>query len=76
LAQSQLGKVSGLQINETSGGVNGGTRIVEGSRSITGNNEALSMSDSTLFQQQLHCNNFTPWELVGSSVLKELRTVQ
>ena len=49
VVQSLVGKVSGLQINRTSGGVNGGTRIVlRGSRSITGNNEALVVIDNAI----------------------------
>ncbi|NRT10914.1 SusC/RagA family TonB-linked outer membrane protein [Flavobacterium sp. 14A] len=49
VVQSLVGKVSGLQINKTSGGVNGGTRIVlRGSRSITGNNEALVVIDNAI----------------------------
>ena len=49
VVQSLVGKVSGLQINKTSGGVNGGTRIVlRGSRSITGNNEALIVIDNAI----------------------------
>lgn len=49
VVQSLVGKVSGLQINRTSGGVNGGTRIVlRGNRSITGNNEALIVIDNAI----------------------------
>jgi TonB-linked SusC/RagA family outer membrane protein len=49
VVQSLVGKVSGLQINRTSGGVNGETRIVlRGSRSITGNNEALIVIDNAI----------------------------
>ncbi|OAB27660.1 TonB-linked outer membrane protein, SusC/RagA family [Flavobacterium fryxellicola] len=57
VVQSLVGKVSGLQINKSSSGVNGTNRIVlRGSRSITGNNEALvvidnSISSSAVLQQ-------------------------
>ena len=47
--QSLIGKVSGLQISSTSGGVNSVSRIVlRGSRSITGNNEALVVIDGAI----------------------------
>lgn len=46
---SLTGKVSGLQINTTSNGVNGRSRIVlRGSRSIGGNNEALVVIDGAI----------------------------
>ncbi|WP_188049959.1 SusC/RagA family TonB-linked outer membrane protein [Flavobacterium sp. GP15] len=49
VVQSLVGKVSGLQINKSSSGVNGTTRIVlRGSRSITGNNEALIVIDNAI----------------------------
>jgi outer membrane cobalamin receptor len=65
VVQSLVGKVSGLQINKSSNGVNGTSRIVlRGSRSITGNNEALvvidnAISSSTVLQQ-------LPPELIAS----------
>jgi TonB-linked SusC/RagA family outer membrane protein len=47
--QSLTGKVSGLQINTTSNGVNPDTRIVlRGNRSITGNNQALVVIDNAV----------------------------
>jgi len=47
--QSLNGKVSGLQINATSNGVNGETRVVlRGNRSITGNNQALIVIDNVI----------------------------
>ncbi len=47
--QSLSGKVSGLQINTSSNGVNAGTRIVlRGNRSISGNNEALVVIDGAI----------------------------
>ena len=49
IIQSLIGKVSGLQISATSGGVNGVSRIVlRGNRSITGNNEALIVIDGAI----------------------------
>ncbi|MEO8515955.1 MAG: SusC/RagA family TonB-linked outer membrane protein [Flavobacterium sp.] len=49
IVRSLAGKVSGLQINTTSGGVNGATRIqLRGSRSMSGNNEALIVIDNSI----------------------------
>ncbi|MEW5675018.1 SusC/RagA family TonB-linked outer membrane protein [Flavobacterium enshiense] len=49
VVQSLAGKVSGLQINTTSNGVNGSTRIVlRGNRSISGNNQALVVIDNVI----------------------------
>jgi TonB-linked SusC/RagA family outer membrane protein len=49
IAQSLIGKVSGLQINTTNNGVNPTSRIVlRGNRSITGNNEALIVIDDVV----------------------------
>ncbi|MEO8234997.1 MAG: SusC/RagA family TonB-linked outer membrane protein [Flavobacterium sp.] len=49
VVRSLAGKVSGLQINNTSSGVNGATRIqLRGSRSISGNNEALVVIDNSI----------------------------
>jgi Ca-activated chloride channel family protein len=47
--QSLNGKVSGLQVNATSNGVNGETRVVlRGNRSITGNSQALIVIDNVI----------------------------
>ena len=47
--QSLAGKVSGLQVNTTSQGVNAGTRIVlRGNRTITGDNQALIVIDGAI----------------------------
>ncbi len=47
--QSLSGKVSGLQINNTGNGVNSTSRIVlRGSRSISGNNQALVVIDGAI----------------------------
>jgi TonB-linked SusC/RagA family outer membrane protein len=49
VVQALVGKVSGLQINKSTSGVNGTNRIVlRGSRSITGNNEALIVIDNAI----------------------------
>lgn len=49
IAQSLVGKVSGLQINTTNNGVNPTSRIViRGNRSISGNNEALIVIDNVI----------------------------
>jgi TonB-linked SusC/RagA family outer membrane protein len=70
VVQALVGKVSGLQINRSTTGVNGTNRIVlRGSRSITGNNEALVVIDNAISSatalQQL------PPELIASlNVLK------
>jgi TonB-linked SusC/RagA family outer membrane protein len=52
--QSLTGKVSGLQINTTSSGVNGSTRItLRGLRSLTGNAEALVVIDGVISSAQI-----------------------
>lgn len=49
LAQSLIGKVSGLQINTTENSVNPTSRIIiRGNRSISGNNEALIIIDNVI----------------------------
>jgi TonB-linked SusC/RagA family outer membrane protein len=49
IVQSLAGKVSGLQINTTNNGVNATTRIVlRGTRSISGNNQALVIIDNVI----------------------------
>ena len=49
IAQSLVGKVSGLQINTTNNGVNPTSRVVlRGNRSITGDNEALIVIDDVV----------------------------
>jgi TonB-linked SusC/RagA family outer membrane protein len=49
IVSSLAGKVSGLQINQTSNGIGSDTRIVlRGNRSITGNNEALVVIDGVI----------------------------
>ena len=49
LAQSLIGKVSGLQINTTENSVNPTSRIIiRGNRSISGNNEALIVIDNVI----------------------------
>lgn len=47
--RSLTGKVSGLQVNNSSNGINSKTRIVlRGTRSLTGNNEALIVIDNAI----------------------------
>lgn len=47
--RSLAGKVSGLQINNSSNGINGKTRItLRGTRSLTGSNEALVVIDNAI----------------------------
>ncbi len=49
IAQSLIGKVSGLQINTTDNSVNPTSRIIiRGNRSISGNNEALIIIDNVI----------------------------
>ena len=49
VVQSLVGKVSGLQITKSTNGVNATNRIVlRGTRSITGNNEALVVIDNSI----------------------------
>lgn len=49
IAQSLIGKVSGLQINTTNNGFNPSSRIIiRGNRSISGNNEALIVIDDVI----------------------------
>ncbi|ENA1815255.1 hypothetical protein FPG87_09790 [Flavobacterium psychrophilum] len=49
VARSLTAKVSGLQIDNSSGGVNGNTRIVlRGPRSVSGNTEALIVIDNAI----------------------------
>jgi TonB-linked SusC/RagA family outer membrane protein len=47
--QALIGKVSGLQINTTNSGIGGESRVVfRGSRSMTGNNQALIVIDGAI----------------------------
>jgi Ca-activated chloride channel family protein len=65
IAQSLAGKVSGLQINSTSNGVNAENRIVlRGSRSISGNNQALIVIDNAI--SSLEMLNLLPPEAVDN----------
>jgi len=69
-ASSLVGKVSGLQINTTNGGVNPSTRVVlRGNRSLLGNNEALVVIDG--FQSSRGAlDRINPNDLENVSVLK------
>ena len=54
IIQSLVGKVSGLQINTINSGVNSTARIVlRGSRSISGNNQALIVIDGAISSAEL-----------------------
>ncbi len=68
--QALIGKVSGLQINTTSSGVSSENRVVlRGSRSITGNNQALVVIDGAI--SSLATYQQIPPELVSSvNILK------
>ncbi len=70
IVQSLTGKVSGLQINNTAGGVNGTSRVVlRGPRSVSGNNEALVVIDGAI--STLDVLTQLPTDLVESlAVLK------
>jgi len=64
------GKVSGLQINKTSNGVNAGTRItLRGTRSLTGNNEALIVVDGVISTAS-YLKNLDPSQIETVNVIK------
>ena len=70
IIQSLAGKVSGLQINQTSSGVTGTTKVVlRGPRTITGNNEAMVVVDGAI--SSLGVLSQLPTELIENvTVLK------
>src|SRR5829696_6345684 len=54
IAAALTGKVAGLKINATSGGVNPSFRVVlRGQRSLTGNNQALIVLDNVIVPNEL-----------------------
>ena len=68
--QSLNGKVSGLQVNAISNGVNGETRVVlRGNRSITGNNQALIVIDNVISSTDV-LNQLPPNVIVNVNVIK------
>lgn len=70
ILQSLSGKVSGLQISQTSSGVEGSTRVVlRGARSITGNNQAMVVLDGTISSLDV-LNQLPPDVIENVTVLK------
>ena len=68
--QSLNGKVSGLQVNAISNGVNGETRVVlRGNRSITGNNQALIVIDNVISSTDV-LNQLPPNVIDNVNVIK------
>jgi TonB-linked SusC/RagA family outer membrane protein len=66
------GKVSGLQVNLTSNGIDPSTRIVlRGNRSLTGNNEALLVVDGVPIEDiNGYINTINPEDVANVTVLK------
>ena len=63
------GKVAGLQINATNGGVNPNYRIVlRGQRSLTGNNQALVVLDNVIVPNEV-LSNINPEDIDNLTVL-------
>lgn len=70
VVQSLAGKVSGLQINTTSNGVNGATRIqLRGSRSMGKNNESLIVIDNLISTKEA-LESLPPESIKSVKVLK------
>ena len=68
--QALVGKVSGLQINTTSNGVNPDNRVVlRGPRSITGNNQALVVIDGAISSLAV-LQQIAPESIASTTVLK------
>jgi TonB-linked SusC/RagA family outer membrane protein len=69
IASGLLGKVSGLQINGTTGGTNPSFRVVlRGMRSLTGNNEALIVLDNVIVPNAV-LGNLNPEDVEDIQVL-------
>lgn len=69
LAAALTGKVAGLKINATNGGVNPSFRIVlRGQRSLTGNNQALIVLDNVVVPNEL-LGNLNPEDIDNVTVL-------
>src|SRR6202012_1190924 len=65
------GKVSGLQVNLTDNGIDPTTRIVlQGNRSITGNNEALLVVDGVPIDNVNYIKTINPEDVASVNVLK------
>lgn len=69
IAAALTGKVAGLKINATSGGVNPNFRVVlRGQRSLTGNNQALVVLDNVIVPNEL-LGNLNPEDVESVVVL-------
>jgi TonB-linked SusC/RagA family outer membrane protein len=69
LAAALTGKVAGLKINATNGGVNPSYRVVlRGQRSLTGNNQALIVLDNVVVPNEL-LGNLNPEDIENVVVL-------
>jgi TonB-linked SusC/RagA family outer membrane protein len=69
IASGLIGKVAGLQINATGGGVNPNYRLVlRGMRSLTGNNEALVVLDNVIVPNSI-LSNLNPEDIEDITVL-------
>ncbi|HUC81602.1 MAG TPA: SusC/RagA family TonB-linked outer membrane protein [Flavisolibacter sp.] len=69
IAGALTGKVAGLRINATNGGVNPSFRVVlRGQRSITGNNQALIVLDNVIVPNEL-LGNLNPEDVESVVVL-------
>ena len=63
------GKVAGLQINATDGGVNPNFRVIlRGQRSLTGNNQALLVLDNVIVPNEV-LGNLNPEDVEEVTVL-------
>ncbi len=70
IAGGLVGKVAGLQIQGTTGGVNPNYRIVlRGSRSLTGNNEALIILDNVIVPNSI-LSNLNPEDVESYDILQ------
>jgi TonB-linked SusC/RagA family outer membrane protein len=70
-ATGLAGKVSGLQINLSDNGVNPNVRIVlQGNRSITGNNQALLVIDGVPIDDPSYLNTINPDDIADINILK------
>ncbi|WP_339876305.1 SusC/RagA family TonB-linked outer membrane protein [uncultured Algoriphagus sp.] len=69
VAAGLTGKVAGMQINTTGSGVNPNVRVVlRGSRSLTGNNEALIVVDNVIVPNSI-LGNINPQDVQEMTVL-------
>ena len=69
IASGLQGKVAGLQINATGGGVNPSYRLIlRGQRSLTGNNQALIVLDNVIVPNEL-LGNLNPEDVEDVTIL-------